>query len=190
MKMKKYSFIALLIVVLLGGSCSKDFLKPEPLSFYAPENTFIDANGLNTALIACLRNARHEFYGDGTPIISELIFSDVAVEGTTDKTGPAMDLPAQILPDAELNNTDYNKVGWYWVEGYNRIKYANTVISRIDNATCARGASPPGPAPSASSSSRICTFRRKRASRARSRRPSSPGACAACAANWGRMPIG
>lgn len=134
MKMNKYSLIVILILVLLGSSCSKDFLKPEPLSFYAPENTFIDASGLNAALVACLRNSRHEFYGDGTPIITELVFSDVAVEGTTDKTGPAQDLPAQILPDAELNNCDYTRVGWYWSEGFNRIKYANTVISRIDNA--------------------------------------------------------
>jgi hypothetical protein len=123
-----------LVMILFGAGCTDEFLEPEPLSFYSPENTFINADGLNAALVACLRNARHEFYGDGAPIITEHIFSDVAVEGTTDKTGPAMDLPAQILPDANLNSGDYNRIGWYWIQGYYRIKYANTVISRIDNA--------------------------------------------------------
>ena len=133
--MKRYIIISLLsLIIIVGAGCSEEWLKPEPLSFYAPENTFVNAEGLDAALVACLRNARHEFYGDGAPEITENVFSDVAVEGTTDKTGPAMDLPAQILPDANLNNGDYNRIGWFWTEGYYRIKYASVVISRIDVA--------------------------------------------------------
>ena len=134
--MKKYKLISIftLIMVLMWTGCSEDFLEPKPLSFYAPENTFVNEDGLNAALVACLRNARHEFYGDGNPMITENIFSDVAIEGTTDKSGPAMDLPAQILPDANNNSANTNRITWYWNEGYYRIKYANTVISRIDVA--------------------------------------------------------
>ena len=33
-----------------------------------------------------------------------------------------------------LNYGDVTKLGNYWTEAYNRIKYANVVISRIDNA--------------------------------------------------------
>src|SRR5690606_2801866 len=40
-----------------------------------------------------------------------------------------------ITPDAQLNHTDYNKIGWYWLEGYKGIKYANVAISRIDQPT-------------------------------------------------------
>ncbi len=134
--MKKYSIITFLIVIMafLSTHCSEDFLKPKPLSFYAPENTFVDANGLNSALIACLRNARHEIYGDSPQFISEGIFSDIAVEGTTDKTGVHMDMPLQILPDENMDWSDRTKLGRYWTEGYNRIKYANVVINRIDVA--------------------------------------------------------
>ncbi len=134
--MKKYIFFTILSMVLASMwlSCSEEFLEPNPLSFYAPENTFVDAKGFDAALIACLRNIRHEYYGDGNPMITESIFSELAVEGTTDKTGPAMDLPAQILPDAQLNNTNYNRIGWYWVEGYKKIKYSSIVIARIDQA--------------------------------------------------------
>jgi hypothetical protein len=134
--MKKYSIITLILVIMvfLGIRCSEDFLTPKPLSFYAPENTFVDAKGFNAALIACLRNARHEYYEDTPPFVSEMIFSDVAVEGTTDKTGVHMDMPAVILPDANMDYGDVTKLGRYWTEAYNRIKYANVVISRIDNA--------------------------------------------------------
>ncbi len=134
--MKKYKIITiiLLIMVVVGIRCTEDFLTPKPLSFYAPENTFVDANGLNAALIACLRNARHEMYGDTPPFISEGIFSDIAVEGTTDKTGVHMDMPAQILPNENMDYSDRTKLGRYWTEAYNRIKYANVVINRIDVA--------------------------------------------------------
>lgn len=132
--MKKYKIISILtvVMVLLWTSCSEDFLKPEPLSFYAPENTFVNADGLNSALVACLRNARHDLYGDTPPFLNDNIFSEVAVEGTTDKTGPLMDMPAQLLPDLNMNNKDRTAIGWFWTEAYNRIKYANTVVSRID----------------------------------------------------------
>ena len=134
--MKKISLtiVFLVTLVFIGPRCSEDFLTPKPLSFYAPENTFVNADGFNAALIACLRNARHEMYGDTPPFISEGIFSDIAVEGTTDKTGIHMDMPAVILPDANFNYGDVTKLGNYWTEAYNRIKYANVVISRIDNA--------------------------------------------------------
>ena len=134
--MKKIILTILFLVTLvfIGPRCSEDFLTPKPLSFYAPENTFVNADGFNAALIACLRNARHEMYGDTPPFISEGIFSDIAVEGTTDKTGIHMDMPAVILPDANFNYGDVTKLGNYWTEAYNRIKYANVVISRIDNA--------------------------------------------------------
>ncbi|MBO9636816.1 RagB/SusD family nutrient uptake outer membrane protein [Siphonobacter aquaeclarae] len=125
--------VAGLLVAATAG-CNKDWLTPKPLSFYAPENTFIDADGMDGALVACLRNMRYEWSGDAAPIITETIFSEVAVEGTTDKSGPAQDLNLMITPDANLNSNDYNKIGWYWYEGYKGVKYANVVISRIDDA--------------------------------------------------------
>jgi len=138
MKTKNISKIpvAVLFATLLTGfvSCTADWLKPEPLSFYAPEVAFVDADGLYAALTAADRNLRAEFYGDGSPIVTEYTFSDVAVEGTGDKASPAQNFNMQIIPTAELNHTDYNKIGWYWIEGYNGIKYASVVISRIDNA--------------------------------------------------------
>lgn len=122
------------ITVLIFGACKKDFLKPEPLSFYTPENTFNTPGGLKSTLIACERNLRYEWFGDGAPIITQNIFSEVAVEGTTDKSGPAQDLNLLITPTTQLNHVDFNRIGWYWYEGYKGIKYANTIITFIDQA--------------------------------------------------------
>jgi starch-binding outer membrane protein, SusD/RagB family len=125
----------IVIAMMVLESCKKDWLEPKPLSFFSPDNTLIDAVGFNAALNGCARNLRDEWYGDGAPIISETIFSEVAVEGTDDKTGPAQNLDVQIKPDANLNSVDANKIGWYWNQEWVGVRLANTIISRLPAAT-------------------------------------------------------
>lgn len=129
----------LFITVLFSAvSCKKDWLKPEPLSFYEPGATYVDAPAMRAALVALGRNLRFEYYGGNPAILTEMLFTEVAVEGTTDKSGPAQDLNTLITPDlVTYDNDDRNKIFVYWREGYNGIKTANTIISRIDNATYA-----------------------------------------------------
>ena len=135
-----YKLLSLSAIIVIGmmvlESCKKDWLTPKPLStFFSPEITLIDAVGFNAALNGCARNLQDEWYGDGAPIITETIFSEVAVEGTDDKTGPAQNLDVQIRPDAQLNNGDFNKIGWYWTQEWVGIRLANTIISELPAAT-------------------------------------------------------
>ncbi|WP_353127154.1 RagB/SusD family nutrient uptake outer membrane protein [Parapedobacter pyrenivorans] len=132
MKTRIIRSICLVLVVMATAGCKREFLAPKPLSIYTPDETFQTADALWATLVACEKNLRYEYVGDAAPLISELIFSEVAVEGTTDKPGPAQDLNQAITPDAQLNHTDYNKIGWYWLEGYRGIRYANTAIEYID----------------------------------------------------------
>ncbi len=81
--------IALFAAALsIAPGCGKDWLKPKPLSFYEPDETFVDAAAMRAGLVACARNARIEYYGDNPPILTEMLFSEVTVEGVTDKSGP------------------------------------------------------------------------------------------------------
>lgn len=123
---------AALLLFLLNG-CSDSWVDPKPLSFYSAENVYVDAEGFDAALTACESYMRAEFTGDGKPSITEMILSDISVEGTTDKAGPQMDIDKSLLPDANLNSTDFTRVGWYWNNGYKVISMANVVISRIDD---------------------------------------------------------
>lgn len=135
-KIKKHIVLAGTIGILTGlSACSDSWLEPKPLSFYTPENAYINAEGLYGALTSCERNMRHEFFGDAAPIVTEMVQSDICVEGTTDKAGPQMDMDNTLLPDMNLNHNDKTKVGWYWYEGYKAVKYSNVVISRLDAAT-------------------------------------------------------
>ena len=46
-------------------SCN-DWLKPEPLSFYSPENTYVTKEGLEGGLISCRAMIRPEFIGNNS----------------------------------------------------------------------------------------------------------------------------
>jgi hypothetical protein len=134
--MKKMLHAAVAAVTICGAAaCNKEWLKPEPLSFYEPDLTYVDSAALRAGLVACARNARIEYYGDNPPILTEMLFSEVLVDGVTDKSGPPQDLNLLITPDgANFNSADRARIYYYWSEGYKGIKYANTVIERIDNA--------------------------------------------------------
>ncbi|WP_149304526.1 RagB/SusD family nutrient uptake outer membrane protein [Pareuzebyella sediminis] len=127
-----FSTVCLMAVFLT--SCEEEFLDAEPQSFFTPSNALDTPDGLNSILSQAMRNLRAEYYGDGAPMITENVFSEVSVEGTTDKSGPAQDLNLLILPDANLNSANTNRIGWFWQEFYKAIKYANTVIGRLDDA--------------------------------------------------------
>lgn len=128
----KCMILALAVLPLLN-SCSESWLEPKPLSFYSPENTYVDAEGLYAALTACERNMRHEFFGDGAPILTEMYLTDIAVHGKTDESGSLVDLDNEMLPSRTKSDMK-GKNKWYWEEGFKGIKYANIAISRLDAA--------------------------------------------------------
>lgn len=129
---KKYIVLALATLPMLN-SCSESWLEPKPLSFYSPKNTYVNAEGLYAALTACERNMRHEYFGDGAPILTEMFLTDLAVHGKTDESASLVDLDNEMLP-ARTKNDMKGKNKWYWEEGFKGIKYANIAISRLDAA--------------------------------------------------------
>lgn len=126
-------FLAFISLLSIGG-CKKAYLDAEQLSSYAPEN-LNSLVAMKAALNGLGLATRREFFGDSAPLLTESIFSDVAVDGTTDKNTPAQDLISRIMPDANLNSDDFNKIGWYWDNEFVAVRQANTIISNIDKPT-------------------------------------------------------
>ncbi|MFT4155837.1 RagB/SusD family nutrient uptake outer membrane protein [Parafilimonas sp.] len=123
------------MMIIAGSGCKKSWLEPKAPSLYTPDETYTTAEALQDALVACEKNIRYDFFGDGAPIITQEIFSDVAVEGTTDKSGPAQDMNLDITPDAinsDNDDADHNRIYWFWEQSFYRLKYANTVLAYID----------------------------------------------------------
>ncbi|MBD0822851.1 RagB/SusD family nutrient uptake outer membrane protein [Aestuariibaculum marinum] len=121
-------------------SCSEDFLEPDPLSFYEPETTFSTESGLK-ATIAIADRALRGFWihysgaYNNVPISTEYVFSDMAKYGKSDASNTIADYANTIIPTGtfQVNPSDNIYLGYYWEEGYNGIKYANTVLSYIDD---------------------------------------------------------
>lgn len=131
MKMKKILSLTVIVIVTLSlQSCSKDWLKPRPLSFFSPENTYVNEEGLYAAVTACERNMRHAYFGDHAPILTQLDLSDVAVFGKSDESQGLTDIDSYVTP-SHVENSAKGKIGWFWMEAWNGIKYANIVLNRL-----------------------------------------------------------
>lgn len=137
MKTKHNVVCVALASTMVLASCSESFLEPKSPSIYTPENTYINYEGLMSALTACNRNSNHEMFGDGAPIIHEMRASDIAICGQTDQSGPLCDYDTQLTPSNIRNDGTKDRTGWYWQENFYGIKYANIVLNRMGKATFA-----------------------------------------------------
>lgn len=143
MKKINKTIIAALIVTsaLITDGCTKrSELTPQAPSKFTPDVTLTTPAAFNAALESLNISVRFEFFGDSAPMLTESIFTDAAVEGTTDKTTPAQDLNARITPTANLNSDDYNKIGRYWSAWWQGIHDCNVILSRLDNVKWASDA--------------------------------------------------
>src|SRR5690554_2356789 len=121
----KYNRIIILFAILFLIACSESWLKPDPLSFYTPENVFVDKDGFESALIRCRKEMNSENHGyppTSHYLHGEFSYSDLAVElrqSDFTKNTPSTSLRAPILS--------------FFRNAYEYIKNANTIISRIDD---------------------------------------------------------
>ncbi|RBQ09897.1 RagB/SusD family nutrient uptake outer membrane protein [Pedobacter miscanthi] len=132
---KKIILFVALAVLLSANGCKKAELDSELLSKLEPQTALTSVAAMKAAIAGIGANVRKEFTGDMAPIVTESIFSEVAVDGTTDKSTQAQDMDTRVTPDANLDNPDFNRIGFYWTEGFRGVRMANTVITYIDNVT-------------------------------------------------------
>ena len=130
-------FLIFAYFALLLPGCSDDFLNPKPLSILTTEAGLVDATSMYATLGSSTRNIRNH-YMDGSfapPMFTEYLFTEVMIDGTTDKTFPTRDMNRLVIPDGVLNDASYNRIGTIWNASYDAIKSATIVISNIDKAT-------------------------------------------------------
>ncbi|HSC53823.1 MAG TPA: RagB/SusD family nutrient uptake outer membrane protein [Phnomibacter sp.] len=136
---------AILLGSALVGGCKKEFLEPDPLSFYEPITTFSTESGLKSALAISDRHLRSYWTNtsantNSVVIGTEYMFSDLAVYGKTDVDGNSVNynFADGLKPTggaAGPGGNDGNYINHFWDETYNGIKYANTVLTYVDKVT-------------------------------------------------------
>lgn len=132
MKLNKLLYI--LIIFILFNGCTDDFLSPKPLSILTTEAGLANSTSMYAVLSSSTRLIRNQ-YMDGTfapPMFTEYLFTEVLIDGTTDKTFPTRDMNRLVIPDGVLNDASYNRIEHNWSHAYEAIKSAAIVISNID----------------------------------------------------------
>lgn len=130
--------IRILISIALIGiltSCGKDWLQPEPLSIYTPNNVFVDKAGMESALVSLRKYLRNNFYGGAagyalngpTLYMYEYLSSEYGVAGET-ASGMAQNFDLGVTPTGQAGFF-YN-----WYATWGAVRDANTIISRINDA--------------------------------------------------------
>src|SRR5690606_12375252 len=59
--------LILTIFLLLLASCSEEWLKPDPLSFLAPENVYVNEAGFEAILVTLRKDLQYESTGNRHP---------------------------------------------------------------------------------------------------------------------------
>lgn len=138
-KLNRICLAALLGSTVFLGSCSEDFLNPDPLSFYEPTTTFSTESGLKAALAICDRHLKSYYATDHNELLdmgTEYMFSELMVASNTDKVNMLCDIAQMLTPtsdDSNLHNLDRTNSMWYfWEETYKGIMYANTIVQYVD----------------------------------------------------------
>ena len=129
-------FMAVSLLAMLAG-CTDSFLKQDPLSFYEPTTTYVTEAGLQSALAMCdlhYKTMLMDGNGNVLPIASLYFMTDIGLYAKTDAGGGIMDdFANKISPTSGMaGGGDSNAMNRFWNEAWTGIKYANTVLSYVD----------------------------------------------------------
>lgn len=111
-------------ILLFQTSCKKDFLEPKPLSFYSPENVYVDKAGFESGLVTVRKDLKNDFYGDRSHMAADVNGTDLGnmyFAADWRAIGPSSGTYMPILP--------------MFARIYGYIKNTNVIISRIDDIT-------------------------------------------------------
>ncbi|HRP55176.1 RagB/SusD family nutrient uptake outer membrane protein [Agriterribacter sp.] len=121
----KYKIIIAFAFSFCLQSCGKDFLKPKPLSFFAPENVYINKAGFEAGLVTVRQDLKNDFYGAFCPLAADVS----CVDGGTGSVGIIGSSWKIVTPSSGNRFPILSMLG----RDYGYIKNTNVIISRIDN---------------------------------------------------------
>jgi hypothetical protein len=123
--MKKIIFrisSVLAFVSLLQISCTKSWLKPDPLSILTTEGVYVNEAGFQALLVTLRKNLKKEMYGNRHLFSQEQAASDLAI-------------PLEAVDFSKVTPNDDGP--WKFLDlfttAYGCIKDANVLVSRIDD---------------------------------------------------------
>ena len=134
-----YQVGAVVLAAVTMTACSDSFLKQDPLSFYEPTATYSTESGLQSALTMCDKQLK-TYILDGNwnnvGLSTNYYLTDVAcMQNRYGRRLPGQ-FRCQLTPTSGMaTGGDGNYMQRFWNEGFNAVKYANSVLSYVDKVT-------------------------------------------------------
>ena len=142
-KIKNITGLVVAFLLVFTMSCNDDFLQQDPLSTLSPENTFVDAAGLQTAVDASLKGIFNQWNGDAGDLQFDASMGDNITTGKTDnQNNPGVNMRVYATPQTSYTG-EMRGMRRIYDEDYKQIKNANTVIDNIDIPEWGGGANDP-----------------------------------------------
>lgn len=133
---------AILGAALVMTSCSRSFLDPDPLSVFEPKKTFKTESGLQASMAIADRQIKLYYAANddaGLPLPTEFMFSEMLAAAATDKVQLFANIADMLTPNSDdktaINLNRQNSIWHFWLESYNGIKNANTIIAYAPTIT-------------------------------------------------------
>lgn len=130
-------FGAVIAAAVSLTACSDSFLEQDPLSFYEPTTTYSTESGLESALTMCDKQLK-TYILDGNwnnvGLATNYYLTDVGMYAKTDMGGGFQDnFDSKLTPTSGMSSGgDGNYMQRFWDQGFNAVKYANSVLSYVD----------------------------------------------------------
>ena len=129
--------VAVVAMASMLVGCGDSFLEQDPLSFYEPATTYSTEAGLQAALAQCdkqLKTYRIDGNWNNVGIFTNYLMSDVGMYAKTDMGGGFQDnFDAKLTPTSGMaGGGDGNYMQRFWDQGYSMVKYANSILSYVD----------------------------------------------------------
>ncbi len=123
-------FIVMLVGILLFPSCDDDYLTETPRSFLAPENTFVNTKGFETAVTGLHIQVQREWGwagGNGLTYMHFFVGTDICVSGNAT---PFYTVFESYGDDIDPSN---GRLTGHWNYYYESIGNANLIIQAAEN---------------------------------------------------------
>ena len=126
---RKYIFTIIIALLIISISCTEDYLETRPLSFYAPENVYVDYDGFYSLVITMKKEFAKEHYGQFSLMVNEHACSDLFMPASK-SNGAVKDFENYLTPAGDGNRHNFHSRLFDYV--YSSIKTPNVLLSRID----------------------------------------------------------
>ncbi|SHF67583.1 Starch-binding associating with outer membrane [Mariniphaga anaerophila] len=122
----------LVLIILVTASCSEDYLETKPLSFYAPENVYTNAEGFNSLLITMKKDFAIVGYDQFCIMADQNAYSDLCVPASYNNL-TIRDLVNSLTPAVTTGDTRFQFHNRLFDQAYYAVRNPNVLISRIDD---------------------------------------------------------